>query len=405
MSFKEFARDDVIFNTIKTHPEYEFHIYNNQLLLDNKKGLSPIKSGYVSLYEANVNRAPNNRIYPFVYKGSSRDAMKTVSVGTFNSTDQYGFGDMIKGSYPLSASISRTIIPAGAYFARYTYEDRNGTPLGTYTAPNSNKKYINSLINITDSYTRLSRHFHFKIDDGSMEWNKGTQKINLISVPSIFFGSTIKRGQVSLKYYHTGSLISEVSDLYQNGELVVTTGSNKGEVAGVVMYDHGFIMLTGSWSINSVTGPFDGTGTNVPPKWNNFGIGMPEFGSTTTAAAITDHSFSLSFKGTNEISTVTLFAHAEKGEYNFSTNLTAVEFDNQPTKKLSEKKMSLGKSRFKNVVESPFISHSEEYQSEVYISKIGIYDSYKNLLGYAILSKPIRKTEVRDFTFKLKLDV
>ena len=102
---------------------------------------------------------------------------------------------------------------------------------------------------------------------------------------------------------------------------------------------------------------------------------------------------------------MTLFAHAEKGEYNFSTNLTAVEFDNQPTKKLSEKKMSLGKSRFKNVVESPFISHSEEYQSEVYISKTGIYDSYKNLLGYAILSKPIRKTEVRDFTFKLKLDV
>jgi hypothetical protein len=243
------------------------------------------------------------------------------------------------------------------------------------------------------------------MNDGALEWNKGTQKINLISIPSIFFGSTIKKGEVSLKYYHTGTLVSEVNDIYENGELVVTTGSNKGEVAGVIMYDHGFIMLTGSWNINSVTGPFDGTGTNVTPKWNNFGIGMPEFGSKTTVAAITDHSFSLSFKGTNEVSTVTLFAHAEKGEYNFSTNLTAVEYDNQPARDLSKKRLTLGRSRFKNVVESPFISHKEEYQSEVYISKIGIYDSYKNLLGYAILSKPIRKTEDRDFTFKLKIDV
>ena len=39
-----------------------------------------------------------------------------------------------------------------------------------------------------------------------------------------------------------------------------------------------------------------------------------------------------------------------------------------------------------------------------FISKIGIYDEKKNLIGVAKLATPVKKTEERDFTFKLKLD-
>ena len=39
------------------------------------------------------------------------------------------------------------------------------------------------------------------------------------------------------------------------------------------------------------------------------------------------------------------------------------------------------------------------------ISKIGIYDENKNLIGVATLSNPILKKENEDLTFKMKLDI
>jgi hypothetical protein len=40
-----------------------------------------------------------------------------------------------------------------------------------------------------------------------------------------------------------------------------------------------------------------------------------------------------------------------------------------------------------------------------YITKIGIYDDKKKLIGVASVAKPVKKTEDRDLTFKLKLDI
>ena len=39
-----------------------------------------------------------------------------------------------------------------------------------------------------------------------------------------------------------------------------------------------------------------------------------------------------------------------------------------------------------------------------FTSKIGIFDEDKKLLGFAKLATPVKKTEERDITFKLKLD-
>ena len=53
-----------------------------------------------------------------------------------------------------------------------------------------------------------------------------------------------------------GSLAGELRDEKQNGELrQVVSSSEYGaayddEVAGVVLYDEGFILLTGSWALN-----------------------------------------------------------------------------------------------------------------------------------------------------------
>ncbi|MED5450759.1 MAG: hypothetical protein VX982_06620, partial [Chloroflexota bacterium] len=57
-----------------------------------------------------------------------------------------------------------------------------------------------------------------------------------------------------------------------------------------------------------------------------------------------------------------------------------------------------------NTTKSPHDGAEASFQKQTWISKIGIYDENKNLIAIAKLANPIRKTEDRDFTFKLKLD-
>ena len=59
----------------------------------------------------------------------------------------------------------------------------------------------------------------------------------------------------------------------------------------------------------------------------------------------------------------------------------------------------------KNVVSSSYADPTGSFQKTTYISKIGIYDDDKNLIAIASLAKPVKKTEERDLTFKLKLDI
>jgi hypothetical protein len=58
----------------------------------------------------------------------------------------------------------------------------------------------------------------------------------------------------------------------------------------------------------------------------------------------------------------------------------------------------------KNIVKSPFVDGSANFEKETYITKIGLYDKDKNLIGIVSLANPVRKTENREFTFKIKID-
>ena len=57
-----------------------------------------------------------------------------------------------------------------------------------------------------------------------------------------------------------------------------------------------------------------------------------------------------------------------------------------------------------NTVQSPYPDPEALFEKQTWISKIGIYDKDKNLIAIAKLASPVRKTEEREFTFKLKLD-
>lgn len=129
-------------------------------------------------------------------------------------------------------------------------------------------------------YSYLSQHYEYS----SSHWDKSKQDLSLISIPSILYGSSIKEGSVRLKYYISGTLVGELFDDKRNGELVQVGpvgSSGSGSVAGVVLYNEGFVLLTGSWSLNSAHPyiKYDSvTPTQVQTgsisKWTHFGYGI-----------------------------------------------------------------------------------------------------------------------------------
>ena len=59
----------------------------------------------------------------------------------------------------------------------------------------------------------------------------------------------------------------------------------------------------------------------------------------------------------------------------------------------------------KNVHSSSYADPTGSLKKTTYITKVGIYDDKKKLIGIASVAKPVKKTEERDLTFKLKLDI
>ena len=59
----------------------------------------------------------------------------------------------------------------------------------------------------------------------------------------------------------------------------------------------------------------------------------------------------------------------------------------------------------KNIASSSYVDPPASFQKTTYISKIGIYDEDKNLIGIATMATPVKKTQNRNLTFKLKLDI
>ena len=391
MPLKKFGSNDIFYNTLKTFPENQFDIYAGRVYYQNTSEISGafvesvpgVNTGFKSLFELNVDRSVSDTglIYPFVTKDGTLTSFKTISQSTFNS--DFAYGDTISGSYPLSSSVSRDYIIAS-----------NG------------RRKINALRTSLNSYPFWSPHYQFSSSYG----NKETQTINLISIPSIFYGSSINKenGSISLKYYVSGTLIGELQDINKNGELIQigppgSTGS--GSVAGIALYNEGFLLLTGSWDLEGggITRNYlEDPTTPVPSSWLFYGVGMNDLSGT----AIPHVNYRMDFEGVNYIETLTMMAHAEKAEMNHSNNPTYLEFSDIPNGFISSSAVFNEAPRpIKNTVKSPYPDPAAKFEKTTYITKVGIYDEDQNLIGVATVSKPVKKTLDRDLTFKLKLDL
>ena len=102
---------------------------------------------------------------------------------------------------------------------------------------------------------------------------------------------------------------------------------------------------------------------------------------------------------------MTMFAHSSKGEHNLSSNPTFFEYGSTGSYSATELQVIETPAKIKNTIKSPYKYYEEKFENTTYISKIGIYDEYHNLIAIAKLANPVKKTEKVGHTFKLKLDM
>ena len=420
MSYRKFGKNDILINTLKANPRSEFYIYSSSIYYNNRgaqegkfaTNVRMTDTGFVNLYEYNIDKlsGSNNYIYPYLSKDSTRVSlhMTASAVTAEEYATEFGFGARITGSYPQYASIRREFVTTPS-----ASDSGAATDCRKSTTDCAHNYTYMSLRTMLNHYGALSDHYKVTSSYG----NKDAQELNIIHVPSIFYGNKIKPGTVSLRWYVTGSLIAEVADLKQNGELIQTSNGihsagQSGSVQGVVLYNEGFVILTGSVPLtttNLIT-LLSGSSTRKWPRWKYWGAGcrdgIKDFGMGAYAYTFRSASFGMNFQGVTTTETMTLYARANRGEVNFSNNPTSIKYNQELLELTSSHVYQENKERLiKNIATSSYGDYEEAFRRQVYVSKIAVYDEQKNLIGIATLADPVLKDENEDYVFKLKLDL
>tara|TARA_R100000664_G_C2750806_1_gene138130 strand:- start:560 stop:1849 length:1290 start_codon:yes stop_codon:yes gene_type:complete len=429
MPYYKFDKNDVFVNTLRLYPDVKFVVYHGSSYYNSTPHISGAFTGSVrlttpgnvSLYELNVDRRQGSTgrsigqvsdigiIYPWVVKDGSRMNFRTNTSTAFAAELP---GTVITGAlYPYTSSISKTYYSSTAerYAMAQIVEDSSG---GLTISSKGNVSHLFALKNTINYYRYLSPHFEYSSSAAS--WQSGihnrdlnTSAVGLVSIPSIFYGSSIKKGTVNLEFYITGTLVARAEDTLRNGELIQTYGGTtdaaalSGSVVGLVLYNEGFLILTSSGDLSNATDKYlNPAGADLKPNWTYFANSIS---GTVTAPS---SSFVMNMSGTTDTQVMTMFATAPKGELNHSNNPSYL-------KSGSAGMISTGSAGYfesdemqiKNIVSSSYIDPTGSFEKVTYISKVGIFDENKNLIGVAKTATPIKKTINRDFTFKIKLDI
>jgi hypothetical protein len=328
--------------------------------------------------------------YRYIIKGSDLNRFNSVSSIDFATSS---YGEVLKQDYPLTSSINIEFYPNSSNAVTSQYDTDNRIRLKTLEPLFKKYRKYSEVFEYSSSYV------DFNVAD-----------VCLVSIPSVFYGDSLSKGSIELSIFHNGLLIGKAQDILRNGEIIQTTGStplsNSRKVVGVVLYDEGLIALFDNTQLASYQEYFYSktysTVTPDYPRWINWGIS-----ANLRTGSVLQTSYDIEFDGVHRIPQITMLAHAPKGELNYSSNYTFVA---QNTSSIN---LSTGSAYYyeketqeiKNITKNIYTTPTASFHKETYISSIYIYDEEKNVIGVAKLSKPVRKTEEREFTFKLKLDL
>jgi hypothetical protein len=429
MPYYKFKKNEIYRNTLKTYPSIKYITYSGSSYYNNVPNLSgafanPIRltdSGHVSLYEMNIDRVSsstgrfigtspagptavpdNGLIYSFMVKNGTRMGFRTLA--TTASWDAADYGQVLFGDLPYTSSISMEF---------YNAE----TPRSATSQTAGAVSHLLALKNTINHYRYINPQFQYS----SSVRDFNSIDLGLVNIPTIFYGSSIKKGTIDLKYYITGTLLARAQDTNQNGLLYSTYGVMSGSVIGLALYGEGLLLLTSSANLTLDSAPhkdyYTSSAGRTSPRWTFFGQTATSIltSSATTGGPTVDTSyrpaaasasFVMDMSGTTNTQTLTMFANAHKGQLNQSNNPTFLQYSTANYAATgSVSYIENNEMQIKNVVSSAYADPTGSFEKTTYISKVGIYDDNKNLIAIAKMATPVRKTVERDFTFKIKLDL
>ena len=422
MSYKKFSSKDIIHNVIVAEPQYTFTIHNEKVYLqkqhakeithrstftdidpstkENKyiKHFNENQPGSISLHEINIDRASGSMVHSFIQKDSTRQSFKSVTAEQFDAfkntvgDDEEAVIGTFEDRYPITASLTRIFVKAGQ--EDEVPNDANGN--------HSNRKYIRSLRAPLKAQTPLRSAEQYNDISASAA--------NVVCIPGIFYGSTVARGSVELNYYLSNNLLARAEDKYEDGRIIQTylNGEDTEEQVGTILYSQGLIILTSSTELStsvSHADSFFNPDADTKPQWLDFATGAKLISpGTLSPGPVSDSTYTLSFKGTNKIPTMTMYMYSEHGEHNYSHNPTFLNEARINNTEYSLDSFYQKKATIKKINKSHYEDYEADFENTTYISKIGIYDENKNLIAIASLANPVKKNEKRDFMFKVSLD-
>lgn len=297
------------------------------------------------------------------------------------------------GSLQRPRNITKAAFASASYGEELAAYSPSDYPVRAYHFSSSNSfssenyKKIKALKNTINYYSGIDEFLSFD--------TVNNKPLCMLAFNMLHVGNGFERGSINLKYYCTGSLIDYAQDSKQNG-ILYNQNNNK---VGFVLYKEGFIFLTATASIAagtsvSITGS-DYLASSVSPQWIHY------FVSDTPNLL----EFSTEYETKDQVATSLSFAIANKQSLNHSNNSTYLQSGSYSASSSSYSFIENNKTAIKNTVPSPFVSGTSDFEKQTFITKIGLYDSNKKLIGIASLANPVRKTENREFLFKIKIDI
>ena len=332
--------------------------------------------------------------YRFIYFNSSRDSFRSVSSDSVISAN---YSDIFVENYPLTSSITTEFFP-----------NPTNPSSSTYSLTDVDRLKIKALKPTFYKYKKYSPLFEYSSSYADYE----NDDITLVNIPSIFYGQSLEKGSIKLSVFSDGILTATAEDTAKNGVLYQTFSriaeKTPTREVGLVFYDEGIILLFSNARLTSYKEDVYSTPDNITNiyddyiRWNNWGISL-----NASSGSVIRTSYDIEFNGVNKIPQMTMLAHADIASINSSNNRTFVEYGQSNNRFITGSNSVIENNQvtIKNIVKTDYVSPEPAFHKETYISKILIYDEDKNIIGIAKLATPVRKTEDRAFTFKLKLNL
>lgn len=210
-------------------------------------------------------------------------------------------------------------------------------------------------------------------------------------------GNLNRVGDPATKIYTDANSTTNKEFTFGGQVSTIVDSANTTFPVGLLFIDKGVLVLDVSRSFNW-TGPLSGTidavtTTGIQPNFTGslrdlmMSASMDDFidhVAMTRFSGTTSGETAITFQNVTNINSTLFFCRMSADEYNYSANPTYLDEDGRIV-----------------VIDE---GQEDTQKSFTFITSVGLYDSFDNLLAVGKVSRPVLKDSERDLTIKLRLD-